>query len=238
MEHTTISPPICAKHGCEKTWYKDGSRKAGGVWRCKTCKSEQAREWALLNPEKARENHLRWSRANAEHVLTYRREWRASNRDADNQHKRDWARKNPEKVLAGQRNYKRLNCERVKARDAEYRRAHAEEARATCQRRHARKRAATSPLAVVTAAAIAERFALTDGCAYCGVDAKKTVEHVVPFKLGGLHVPSNLVGACHSCNSSKNASPVEEWFKAQPFFSEQRWQRIQEITGNGQLSLI
>ena len=90
----------------------------------------------------------------------------------------------------------------------------------------------------MNAAAIAERFALTDGCAYCGADAKKTVDHVVPYNLHGLNVPSNIVGACLSCNSSKQDKPVEAWFKAQPFFSEQRWQRIQTITGNGQLSLI
>ena len=78
----------------------------------------------------------------------------------------------------------------------------------------------------------------TNGCAYCGADAKLTLDHVVALNDGGLHVPSNLVGACGSCNSSKQDSPVEQWFKAQPFFSEQRWQRIQKITGQGQLSLV
>ncbi len=90
----------------------------------------------------------------------------------------------------------------------------------------------------MTDAIEAERKALTDGCAFCGADEKLTLEHVVALNDGGLHVPSNLIGSCHSCNSSKNDSHVEEWYRKQPFFSEQRWQRIQTITGNGQLSLI
>ena len=123
------------------------------------------------------------------------------------------------------------------ARRADYS-ARPERHKANMQRRRARKRAATSPLVVVTAATTTERFALTKGCAYCGVDAKLAADHVVALNDGGLHVPSNLVGACRTCNSSKRDRPVEAWFRAQPFFSEQRWQRIQTITGNGQLSLI
>ena len=125
-----------------------------------------------------------------------------------------------------------------RASEARHRKAHPETEAAKYHARRARKRNATSPLCPVTGETIRKRFALIDGCAYCGTDAKKTLDHVVALKPGGLHVPSNIVGACHSCNSSKCDRPVEAWFKAQPFFSEQRWQRIQAITGQGQLSLI
>jgi 5-methylcytosine-specific restriction endonuclease McrA len=56
------------------------------------------------------------------------------------------------------------------------------------------------------------------------------VEHVVALNDGGWHIPSNILGACRSCNSSKRDRPVEQWFRAQPFFSEERWQKIQELT--------
>jgi hypothetical protein len=79
---------------------------------------------------------------------------------------------------------------------------------------------------------IAERFALFDGCAYCDADKKLTVDHFVALKPGGLHVPSNIVGACKPCNSSKKDKPVESWYRAQPFFAEQRWQRILEVTSS------
>ena len=89
---------------------------------------------------------------------------------------------------------------------------------------------ATLALFPVTAEVIAERLALTDGCCYCGSDAPLELEHVVALNAGGFHIPSNLLGACKSCNSSKSDRPVEEWFRAQSFFSEQRWQLIQELT--------
>ena len=205
MENTTISPPICAKHGCEKVWGKRRALKAGGRWICRRCKAASQKKQKDSNPDLvnaiARVHNAKWRKANPEAA-------RAT-------------------ALAGSRKYRATHPEKARS-----------EGRAQSAKRRATKRAATSPLCKVTAAAIAERFALTDGCAYCGADAKLTADHVVALNDGGLHVPPNLVGACLSCNSSKQDSPVEEWYRKQPFFSEQRWQRIQEITGNGQLSLI
>jgi 5-methylcytosine-specific restriction endonuclease McrA len=143
--------------------------------------------------------------------------------ECDKQIARAWAKANPEKVRAKNRAWVKANPEACAANR---------------HRRRARKVAATSPICKVTAETITKRKALIKGCAYCGTDARLTLDHVVALADGGLHVPSNLVGACSCCNSSKQDKPVEAWFRAQPFFSEQRWQRIQTITGNGQLSLI
>ena len=223
MEHTTISPPICAKHGCEKVWRKDSSLKAGARWVCRKCKNACNRTWNKANPEKRKANSRTWAKANPEKIKAKDRAWTEANPERRRATARAWAKANPE---------------RKKAKDRAWIKANPEKCAANNHRRRATKRAATSPLCKVTAATIAERFALTDGCAFCGADEKLTLDHVVPLNDGGLHVPSNLVGACGCCNSSKQDSPVEAWFKAQPFFSEQRWQRIQQITGNGQLSLI
>lgn len=49
-------------------------------------------------------------------------------------------------------------------------------------------------------------------CQYCLTDLHAadpfdiTLDHINPRNNGGLHVPSNLVTACRSCNSSKRAS--------------------------------
>ena len=208
MEQKTLKPPLCSKHGCEKVWRKDNRRKAGGAWVCLTCRRASHKRWYDSHKEQEAARQSKYNRENSEKIREYNRKHYSANREYHASHQRSWRASNPEKVIS------------------------------YSQERRARKLAATSPLCVMTAAAITERFALTDGCAYCGVDAKKTADHVVPFKLGGLHVPSNIVGACLSCNSSKNDSPVEEWYRKQPFFSEQRWQRIQQIIGQGQLSLI
>ena len=67
-------------------------------------------------------------------------------------------------------------------------------------------------------------------CAYCGRTMKKgerlTRDHLVPVANGGTTCQSNVVPACASCNSSKGASEWREWFMKQPFFSQERMNRI------------
>jgi 5-methylcytosine-specific restriction endonuclease McrA len=54
-------------------------------------------------------------------------------------------------------------------------------------------------------------------CVYCGVSLLDTnpfditLDHVVPRNKKGKHLPSNLVTACRSCNSSKQDKDAAEW---------------------------
>lgn len=67
-------------------------------------------------------------------------------------------------------------------------------------------------------------------CAYCGATPRKgqslTRDHLEPLSKGGRTIQSNIVPACHSCNSSKCASDFKEWFMKQSFFSQERLNRI------------
>lgn len=48
-------------------------------------------------------------------------------------------------------------------------------------------------------------------CAYCGVVAPLTMDHVVPVSRGGWHAIGNILPACRSCNSSKSDRLLIEW---------------------------
>ena len=73
----------------------------------------------------------------------------------------------------------------------------------------------------------AVRLALFDGkCAFCGSSGKLTMDHVIAISNGGLHEAENIIPACQSCNSKKNASMVLQWYSQQPFFREDRWNKI------------
>lgn len=67
-------------------------------------------------------------------------------------------------------------------------------------------------------------------CAYCGRTMHKgerlTRDHLKPVSEGGSTAQDNIVPACSSCNSSKNASEWRAWYMAQPFFSQERMNRI------------
>lgn len=67
-------------------------------------------------------------------------------------------------------------------------------------------------------------------CAYCGGTPRKgqrlTRDHLEPVSAGGRTIQSNIVPACASCNSSKGAEEFKQWYMKQPFFSQDRLNRI------------
>jgi len=67
-------------------------------------------------------------------------------------------------------------------------------------------------------------------CAYCGCTPKRrqrlTKDHLLAVSAGGKTCSENVVPACSSCNSSKGAEDFKEWFMRQPFFSQERLNRI------------
>ena len=44
-------------------------------------------------------------------------------------------------------------------------------------------------------------------CAYCRKKCKLTIDHIIPVIRGGATTKQNVVPACRSCNSKKNAGP-------------------------------
>lgn len=73
---------------------------------------------------------------------------------------------------------------------------------------------------------------LGDRCPYCGVKFTKDNyhnDHIVPLARGGSHTPDNMIRCCSSCNTSKGARDMEEWYRSKSFFSEERLQHINAI---------
>lgn len=67
-------------------------------------------------------------------------------------------------------------------------------------------------------------------CAYCESSEELTIDHVVPQSKGGSDFTTNTVCCCKNCNQSKGHTPVEEWYRKQSFFSEQKLNKIKEWT--------
>lgn len=59
-----------------------------------------------------------------------------------------------------------------------------------------------------------------DRCVYCGATPppKLHADHLIPKHRGGPESGDNLVWACRSCNSSKNAHDLLEWYAAKERF--------------------
>jgi 5-methylcytosine-specific restriction endonuclease McrA len=63
-------------------------------------------------------------------------------------------------------------------------------------------------------------------CAYCGKKRPLQREHFIPLSKGGEYTHNNIIPACAECNWSKLDRDFNEWYPAQPFYSEARERRI------------
>ena len=53
-------------------------------------------------------------------------------------------------------------------------------------------------------------------CHLCHEEGATTADHVIPRTRGGRNVLSNLEPAHRSCNSARQAMPLEEWRRLHP----------------------
>ena len=69
-------------------------------------------------------------------------------------------------------------------------------------------------------------------CAFCGKTegrAKKERfdrDHLIPLSKGGKTERKNIIPACSKCNRGRGNKDWLEWFKEQPFYSEERARQI------------
>lgn len=65
-------------------------------------------------------------------------------------------------------------------------------------------------------------------CAYCESEDNLTIDHILPQSKGGLDVTKNVICCCHTCNQSKGHEHWKLWYVQQDFYSEERFDKIEE----------
>ncbi len=207
---------ICNKCKKEKPlseYYKDRSNASGREYMCKECK----KEYSKTLPDDYRREYYK---KNKERLLEEGREWRERNPD----YMKEWYRRNPdyvtqrfrenkEELVAYNRKWYHDNLERAR-----------ELVRNSSSRRRAREAKVINDLTMEEWIEVSNRF--NNQCAYCENNTDITLDHVIPIFKGGGHTKSNVVPACKSCNSSKQARDVEEWYKEQDFYDENNLNKI------------
>jgi hypothetical protein len=217
---------------------------------------QSAKEWRAKNPEKVkklslkyRNNNLKkcrqrlylWRKLNPDKIQAIRRRYYQQNRKTCITKSRIWAKANRERVRDLARIWREANRQRVRERSKVnaqlWRKFNPEKVRELDRRRKARIRASgRGALFALNTAQKKARFALwRNRCAFCGVNANHsrnlgykllTEEHVLALSKNGLDEADNIMPACATCNTSKNDSPIESWYRKQPFFTEARWRKI------------
>jgi hypothetical protein len=195
----TIVLKVCSKckqpfpHNADH-FPRDRSQKSGLDSRCKACtKVKNALYQEVNRPQLALKKRMKRlldpESYQKEHLAAYQR--------------------HPEKYCEASRQYRRKHKAQVSAYSFAYRQKHPEIYQAARQRKRAKKRNAL--LNDLTHAQWLEiQEAYDHRCVYCGKRRKGhlTQDHLTPLSHGGNHTASNILPACSSCNSRKNAGPV------------------------------
>ncbi len=149
----------------------------------------QAEAWRRTHPKYAKVYHL----AHSEEIKTRRKAYRAAHPGISRMTAAAWYLSHKEYVKERHRIYRFLHPE------------HPEIACARRQRRRALKRSLPDTLIASEWHAVCAAYCFR--CAYCGKKQKLTMDHIVPLSKGGGTTAFNIVPACLSCNSSKQAGP-------------------------------
>lgn len=147
--------------------------------------------------------------ANSEKRRAQKAEWYLANRDRVRARVKSHAAVNKARILAYQAEYYAAHTDKVKATVAAYRAANPDKKQFLENRRRARKAGNGGSH---TLAERKEKFArLGNACYYCGRSGRLTVDHDIPLARGGTDAIENILPACRSCNSRKNARTAAEF---------------------------
>lgn len=150
-----------------------------------------------------------WRAANSDRIKQVKLAYYRKHRDQILAKVKAWCDSNPSRISTTHAIHYSRNAERIRDAVKAYRTANPEKKAVLESRRRARKAGNGGSH---TAAERRDKFAsLGNVCVYCGIGGKLTVDHVVPLKLGGTDDIGNIVPACQSCNSRKNAKTLEDF---------------------------
>lgn len=142
-----------------------------------------------------------------EKMKKYHARYYATHRDEALERRAQYAATHKQKIKEANARYYAAHAARERDRSRRWQAAHPERV----QERKAARRAmlAVSPVNTLRAAqwrAIKAHYG--HRCVYCGKKPKHlTQDHITPLIKGGAHTVSNIVPACRSCNSRKQAGP-------------------------------
>lgn len=204
----------------------------------------RTRAWQKANPEQFKKTLSVYQLKNRDRLKRYGRSRYELHRDHIKRRARAWYAANQEKAKNRIRAWAIARPEKIRLYGQAYRKRNPGQSRDQSRRRRDRK--ATAPALVLFSRIddAKRRADFNHACAFCGTtEDRLSMDHFLPLSLGNALTPGNTVPACRRCNSSKNNRDPFEWYRRQPFFSQERWDLIIEILGKkgihyGQMTLI
>jgi hypothetical protein len=166
-------------------------------------------EYRKANPDKVRETLKRYHEKNKPARNAAARQYQKDHPEKIRELNKAWRAKNKDRLRVMWRLRQLEHYQEILAYNRAWHKAHPEVARRRVYRRRLN-------LAKIegshTKAEFEEKCVFFKGrCVYCGEKKPLYPDHVVPVSKGGTDYISNIVPACWSCNSSKQAKSEEEF---------------------------
>ena len=210
---------------------------------------EEHREELLEKERIYRENN---PNKNKEYYYTHKEERKESKRDADKKYYKNhrdeilervkqWRIDNKDKIRNQRKLHYEENREELLKKKKEYRDFHKEERKKYLQsdkgkavnrtnRENRRARIKDSGGTFSADDVLSALLFFDNRCAYTGepLEDNYHLDHIIPIKNGGSNYIDNIVPCNKLANLSKHTRNMEEWFREQEYFSEERLQKIYE----------
>ena len=194
-------------------FYKNKTYKYGVMSKCKECKKKYGKQYYENNSEYIKERNKQYNRKNMQEYI------------------KQWQKDNPERTKQWSKKYYQNHKEHIAEYGKQWASNNRERRNEICLKaQHKRRAKLKSNGGEYTLEQWNECLNFFNNtCAYSGAELNKdntNVEHIIPISKGGTSNITNIVPALDSVNFSKNASDMLEWYKEQPYFSEERLNKI------------
>ena len=209
IKECTICKTLLVANNINFTKAKTG--KYGLCAKCKKCKNEQKRQYYNDNKELVLSQNKRWCDENRDKVLEYKKEY-----GKNKERRQQYYNKNKDKINKKRREYRKNNPQTV--------------INSNIKRRLKEEQQGNG----FTKEQWKEMMEFFDWkCAYSNIQLsgnskERTIDHIVALNNYGEHEIWNLVPMFREYNTFKRDKNMEEWYRQQEYFSEERLQKIYE----------
>lgn len=197
---------------------------------CRECKNDMDKQYHQNHKEK----HLLWNREyvkkNRERVQQYKHNYYMEHQDESREYNQKYREEHRDEILTYFCAYYLEHMDEIKARTKEWSQTESGKLshRNANRRRKARMKNIEGDHSKDEMLSVLEFFDYK--CAYSGepLEEEYHIDHVIPVSKGGTNYIWNIVPANSGPNIAKRDSEMEEWFRKQPYFTEERLQKIYE----------
>lgn len=175
----------------------------------------------------------RYQQENKEEIAEYQKQYYKENKEECNKRMKKWYEEHKEEIAERNKQYYEEHKEEIKEKKKQYRKNNPY---IEFNKHNKRRTNEENQGNGITKEQWYEMMGFFNWkCAYSGEylggrknDNIRTIDHIIALNNGGVNEIWNCVPMLKSYNSSKNTKDMLEWYTQQPFFSEERLNKIYE----------